>query len=41
VAAKVDAALEALTLQQVNAALRLHLQPEALVTGVAGDFGKN
>jgi zinc protease len=40
VAAKVDAALEALTLQQVNAALRRHLQPEALVTGVAGDFGK-
>jgi len=39
VAAKVDAALEALTLQQVNAALRRHLQPEALVTGVAGDFG--
>ncbi len=37
-AAKTDAALEALTLTQVNAALRRHLRPEALVTGVAGDF---
>jgi len=37
-AAKVDATLEALTLDQVNAALRRYLKPEAMVTGVAGDF---
>ncbi len=37
-AAKVDATLEALSLDQVNAALRRYLKPEAMVTGVAGDF---
>jgi zinc protease len=37
-AAKVDATLEALKLEQVNAALRRYLKPEAMVTGVAGDF---
>lgn len=38
VSAKVDAALEALTLEQVNAALRRYLKPEQFVLGVAGDF---
>jgi zinc protease len=38
IAAKVDAALEALTLEQVNAALRRYLKPEQFVLGVAGDF---
>jgi zinc protease len=37
-AAKVDAALESLSLDQVNAALRRYLKPEAMVSGVAGDF---
>ncbi len=38
IAAKVDAELEALTLDQVNAALRRYLKPEQFVFGVAGDF---
>ncbi|MEY4767082.1 MAG: hypothetical protein RI907_3755 [Pseudomonadota bacterium] len=38
VAARVDAALQALTLEQVNAALRKYLQPSQFVTGAAGDF---
>lgn len=38
VSARVDAQLEALTLAQVNAALRRHLQPSQFVTGFAGDF---
>jgi zinc protease len=37
-AAKVDAALEALTLDQVNAALRRYLKPDQFVMGFAGDF---
>ncbi len=37
-AAEVDAQLQALTLDQVNAALRRYIQPERFVTGVAGDF---
>ena len=36
--ARVDAALEALTLEQVNAALRRYVKPEQFVTGVGGDF---
>ena len=36
--AEVDKALQALTLAQVNAALRRYLRPDALVLGVAGDF---
>ncbi len=36
--AKVDAALESLTLEQVNAALKRYLRPEQFVIGVAGDF---
>jgi zinc protease len=36
--AKVDAALEALTLDQVNAALGRYLKPEQFVFGLAGDF---
>ncbi|HWH73291.1 MAG TPA: pitrilysin family protein, partial [Methylibium sp.] len=35
---KVDDALSAATLAQVNAALRKHLRPEALVLGFGGDF---
>ncbi|MFT3856637.1 MAG: pitrilysin family protein [Aquabacterium sp.] len=38
VAAKVDAALEKLTLDDVNAALRRYLKPAQFVLGVAGDF---
>jgi zinc protease len=38
VAAKVDAALEALTLEQVNQALKRYLKPDQFVLGVAGDF---
>ncbi len=38
VAAQVDAALAALTAQQVNAALRRVLKPQDFVTVVAGDF---
>ena len=38
VSARVDAQLEALTLAQVNAALRRHLQPGQFVFGFAGDF---
>jgi zinc protease len=37
-AAQVDAALESLTLAQVNQALRKYLKPEQFVLGVAGDF---
>lgn len=37
-AGQVDAKLAALTLEQVNAALRKHLDPGKLVIGVAGDF---
>jgi zinc protease len=36
--AKVDAALRALTLEQVNDAWRRYILPEAFVMGVAGDF---
>lgn len=36
--ARVDAALESLTLGQVNQALRKYLKPELFVSGVAGDF---
>ncbi|MFN3886613.1 MAG: M16 family metallopeptidase [Aquabacterium sp.] len=38
VAARVDAQLEALTLEQVNQALRRYLKPDDLVIGWAGDF---
>lgn len=38
VAAQVDAALEQLTLGQVNLALRRYLKPEQFVFGLAGDF---
>ena len=38
VSAKVDAALAALTLDQVNAALRKYVTPDAFVWGFAGDF---
>jgi len=37
-AAAVDAKLQALTLDQVNAALRKYIEPERFVIGVAGDF---
>ena len=37
-AAKVDAALGALTLEQVNAALRKYLTPDKFVSVYAGDF---
>ncbi len=37
-AAQVDARLEALTLDQVNQALRKYLKPEQFVLGLAGDF---
>lgn len=36
--AKVDAALRALTLEQVNDAWRRYIRPQAFVMGVAGDF---
>jgi zinc protease len=36
--AEVDAAIAALTLDQVNAALRKYLQPDRFVSGYAGDF---
>ena len=36
--AEVDAALQALTLDQVNAALRRHLDPAKFVYAIAGDF---
>jgi zinc protease len=35
---KVDDALQALTVEQVNGALRRYLKPESFITGVAGDF---
>lgn len=38
VAQKVDDAIAAATLEQVNAALRKHLQPAAFVFGFGGDF---
>ena len=38
VSQRVDVALAALTPEQVNAALRKYLQPEALVWGFGGDF---
>ena len=38
--AKIDQALESLTLAQVNEALRRYIQPEHFVLGVAGDFKK-
>jgi len=38
VAARVDAQLEALTLEQVNQALRRYLKPDDFVIGWAGDF---
>lgn len=38
VSARVDAQLQALTLAQVNAALRRHLHPGQFVFGFAGDF---
>ncbi|MFZ2649182.1 MAG: pitrilysin family protein [Burkholderiaceae bacterium] len=37
-AGRVDAALTALTLAQVNAALRKYIRPEAFVIALAGDF---
>jgi zinc protease len=37
-AAKVDAAIGALTLEQVNAALRTYVKPEQFSAAVAGDF---
>ena len=37
-AAQVDAAIESLTLDQVNQALRKYLKPEQFVLGLAGDF---
>ena len=37
-AARIDAALEALTLEQVNDALRKYVKPEQFVSGYAGDF---
>jgi len=36
--ARVDAAIEALTLDQVNQALRRYIKPDQFVTGFAGDF---
>jgi zinc protease len=39
-AAKVDEQIAALTLPQVNDALRRHLKPDSFVWGVAGDFGR-
>ena len=36
--AEVDAQLQALTLDQVNAALRKYIEPSKFVVGVAGDF---
>jgi zinc protease len=36
--AQVDAQLKALTLEQVNAALKKYVDPAKFVTGVAGDF---
>ena len=38
VSARVDAALGALTLAQVNAALRKYIAPDRLVIAFAGDF---
>ena len=38
ISAKVDAALAALTPDQVNAALRKYLKPEAIDMVFAGDF---
>ena len=38
IAAQVDAAIEQLTLEQVNAALRKYLTPERFVSAFAGDF---
>jgi zinc protease len=38
VSARVDDALSKLTLEQVNAALRTHVKPDAFVSGFAGDF---
>ena len=38
VSQRVDEALGALTLEQVNDALRRYLKPQALATAVAGDF---
>ncbi|MES2992727.1 MAG: pitrilysin family protein [Pseudomonadota bacterium] len=38
IAAKVDAAIGALTLEQVNAALRKYLTPDKFVSAFAGDF---
>ncbi len=38
VAAQVDSAIEKLTLEQVNAALRKYLTPERFVSAFAGDF---
>jgi len=36
--ARVDAAIEALTLEQVNQALRRYIKPDQFVIGLAGDF---
>ena len=36
--AKIDKELEALTLEQVNAAARKYFQPQALSSALAGDF---
>ena len=40
-AAQVDAALGALTLQQVNAALKKYIKPDAFASAFAGEFGKD
>ena len=37
---QVDKELEALTVEQVNAALRKYIRPDGFVSGVAGDFAK-
>jgi zinc protease len=38
--AAIDARLQALTVDEVNAAIRKHLKPGALTVIVAGDFAK-
>jgi zinc protease len=38
--ADADAKVEALTVEQVNAAIRKHIRPEALSVFAAGDFAK-
>ena len=38
--ADIDARLQALTVDEVNAAIRKHLKPESLSVYMAGDFAK-